>query len=187
MVIGERFAEVLRRAKAGDEPAFAEIYSDLAPVVTGYARGKGAAEPDDVASESFLSVARSIRRFDGDEQAFRSWVFTITHRRIVDERRSRGRRRSDPHDPATIGGEAAPSSESVALDGFDSERVDEMLSRLTADQRSVMLLRVVAGLSVKEVAGILGKGESAVKVLQHRAVNALARQLGASAVTDSAS
>lgn len=186
VVVGEHFGEVLRAAKAGDEAAFATIYRDLAPVVTGYVRGKGAAEPEDVAAEAFLAVARNIRRFEGDEAAFRSWVFTIAHRRLVDERRRRGRGRSDPHDPATIPAETSSSSESVALAGLDTEQVEEMLSVLTADQRSVVLLRILAGLSVKETAGVLGKGESAVKVLQHRAVNALARHLGAPAVTDSA-
>lgn len=92
----------MEAAQKGNEAAFADVYRDLAPVVAGYVRGKGACDPDDVVSETFIAVARNIKPFTGDEHAFRSWVFTIAHRRLIDERRARGRRRDDPHDPTTM-------------------------------------------------------------------------------------
>jgi DNA-directed RNA polymerase specialized sigma24 family protein len=94
----ESFNSVLTAARAGADWAWERIYADLAPVVTGYLRGHGAAEPEDLAGETFLHVVRDLPRFEGDERAFRSWVFTIAHRRLIDDRRRRGRR------PVTPGG-----------------------------------------------------------------------------------
>ncbi|MGQ0826152.1 MAG: RNA polymerase sigma factor, partial [Actinomycetota bacterium] len=61
--------------------------------------------------------------------------------------------------------------------------VAALLAVLTPDQREVVLLRVVGGLPVKEVARVMDKRESAVKVLQHRALQALARHLDPAGVT----
>src|SRR5687768_221494 len=82
----------LRAAKNGAEWAWAEIYRDLAGAVAGYLANRGAAEPDDLTSETFLQIARNISTFEGDESAFRSWVFVIAHRRLIDSRRARQRR-----------------------------------------------------------------------------------------------
>ncbi len=178
MPIGECFAEVLRAAKAGDEQAFATIFRELSPFVAGFLRGQGVRDPDDLVSETFIGVARNLRRFEGDEDAFRGWVFTIARRRLVDSRRRSGRRKEVAFDPALIPAvDAAPSAEGVHLEDLDAGAVATLLEALTPDQREVVLLRVLGGFPVKEVARILGKRENAVKVLQHRAVNALARHL----------
>src|SRR5687768_6236921 len=84
---------------AGDEDALAGIYRLLAPAVIGYLRGQGAREPEDVASEVFVSVVRGLPFFEGDEDGFRAWVFTIAHRRLTDERRLLARRREESTDP----------------------------------------------------------------------------------------
>ena len=86
------FETRLRAAKHGAEWAWAAIYRDLAGVVSGYLANRGAAEPEDLTSETFLQIARNISTFEGDESAFRSWVFVIAHRRLIDSRRARQRR-----------------------------------------------------------------------------------------------
>jgi RNA polymerase sigma-70 factor (ECF subfamily) len=69
--------------------AFERLYADLAPVVAGYLRVQGAAEPEDLTSEVFLGVFTGIDSFEDSETQFRSWVFTIAYSRLVDERRRR--------------------------------------------------------------------------------------------------
>ena len=59
--------------------------------MTGYLASRGAHELEDLAAETFLQVARNIQNFEGGEEAFRSWVFVISHRRLIDVRRKRGR------------------------------------------------------------------------------------------------
>ena len=172
------FDDVLAAAKHGDEQAFAVIFRDLAPFVAGYLRGQGVGDPDDLVSETFIGVARNLRRFHGGEDDFRGWVFTIAHRRLVDDRRRRGRRKEQACDPATLPGtDATVSAEAMTLEDLDAGAVSELLDTLTPDQRAVVLLRVLGGFPVKDVARILGKRENAIKVLQHRAINALARTL----------
>lgn len=180
-MIGSDFQDVLAAAQQGDQRAFETIYRDLAPLVLGYLRGRGASDPDDLTAETFVAVVRNVGRFRGDETQFRSWVLTIAHRRLVDERRRRGRRPEDAADLANVG--PSPFSESTSLPDepgaalVSRERVAELLDVLTDDQRAVVLLRVVADLPVAEVAQILRKRRGAVKTLHRRALARLARHL----------
>ncbi|HEX6423062.1 MAG TPA: sigma factor, partial [Acidimicrobiales bacterium] len=64
-------------ARAGSARAFERIFTTLSPMVTGYLRLQGAAEPEDLTSEVFVAVLRNVGSFGGDEAGFRSWVFTI--------------------------------------------------------------------------------------------------------------
>jgi RNA polymerase sigma-70 factor (ECF subfamily) len=147
----------------------------LAPAVAGYLRAQGAAEPDDLTSEVFLGVFRGLGAFSGSEEQFRSWVFTIAHRRLTDERRQAGRRPRTTSELAPDGGVAGPSAEQEALRRLSGERVRDLCDRLVPDQRDVLLLRLVGGLTVGEVAAALGKSEGAVKALQRRALIAARR------------
>ena len=91
-VIGAGFAGVLAAAQLQEPWALEALYRDLAPAVTAYLRLRGAQEPDDLASETFIGVLTGLASFTGDEQGLRAWVFTIAHRRLVDDWRRRSRR-----------------------------------------------------------------------------------------------
>jgi RNA polymerase sigma-70 factor (ECF subfamily) len=164
------------------EPTFGELealYDRYAPSVLGFLRGRGVPDPEDVLGEVFVSVVQSLPRFEGDEEAFRRWLFTIAHRRAVDAHRRRSRRPEAavaPEDlpdlPASTRG---PDDE--AAEALELSAVGSALERLTDDQRAVLLLRVVADLSVADTAAVLDKPEGAVKALYRRAVAALGRAL----------
>lgn len=180
----EAFRSVLEAAKAGAEWAWASLYRELAGPVTGYLASRGAAEPEDVASEVFMKVASGIHTFEGDESSFRSWVFVIAHRRLIDERRYRGRR------PDLT--ELPPESSSVSEGGnVEREAVDRLVTGelraafddLTEGQRDVLALRMIAGLTLKQTAEIMGKKPNAIKALQHRAIASLADKLDLEDVT----
>lgn len=171
---------MLIAAQARAEWALEALYRDLAPSVIGYLRGESVAYPEDLAAEVFVGVVRNIASFEGDERAFRTWVFSIAHRRLVDERRRRTRRPEQLTDPSVLVNtiEAAPAAGSdVELTGWSTGPAATLLLALPPDQRAVVLLRVIADLSVAEVAAILGKSEGAVKALQRRALRRLAREL----------
>jgi RNA polymerase sigma-70 factor (ECF subfamily) len=181
-VIGPDFEAVLAAAQAGEDWALEAIYRDLAALVLGFCRGRGAADPEDVTGEVFVSVIRNLHRFKGDESSFRSWVFTIAHRRLVDERRWRARRPEDTADPDDVAAAqpGAGDAEEDALARLGDADVTRLLDGLTDDQRAVVVLRVVADLPVADVARILGKRPGAVKTLQRRALARLARNLDVS-------
>jgi RNA polymerase sigma-70 factor (ECF subfamily) len=173
---GDAFAALLAAAQAGAAWAWQQLYEWLAPAVAGYLRVQGVADVDDVVSDVFLGVVRGIDRFHGDEAHFRSWVFVIAHRRVQDERRRHGRKPPPQPDsvlPPTVGGDA----ERDALDALSTERVHRLCDRLAPDQRDVVLLRIVADLTVEDVAAVLGKTPGAVKQLQRRGFDALRRIL----------
>ncbi|HEY3143180.1 MAG TPA: sigma-70 family RNA polymerase sigma factor [Acidimicrobiales bacterium] len=171
------FDAVVGGAQQSAPWALDRIFTTLSPVVAGYLRMQGCKEPEDVTSEVFVAVLRNIRSFTGDERGFRSWVFTIAHRRLLDERRRLSRR---PHH-ASLGHEQEPAApESVEDDVTRSESdewVRSLCHRLVPDQRDVLLLRLFGGLTIDEVAAALGKTSGATKALQRRGMRAVGRLL----------
>jgi RNA polymerase sigma factor (sigma-70 family) len=179
--LGDRFPSVLKAAQQGEPEALEGLYRALAPGVLGYLRGQCSAEPEDATSEVFVGMVRGIRSFRGGEREFRSWVFSIAHRRLLDARRRLARRREEAVDPEDLAGTLAAAStgdaEREAMDRLGTAWAVSVVRSLTDDQRAVLLLRVVADLSVAEVAGVLGKSLGAVKTLQRRALLSLARKI----------
>jgi RNA polymerase sigma factor (sigma-70 family) len=174
MAVGPAFDDVLAAARAGAAWAFEVLYRDLSPVVTGYLRLHGAPDPDDLASETFLAVFRGLSGFTGDEAGLRSWVFTIAHRRLVDDLRRRSRRPQLADGGAELLPELAGGDvEDDVLTRLGAEAVHRLCAGLPEDQRSVLLLRVLADLTVEQVAGVMGRSVASVKALQRRGLRSL--------------
>ena len=167
---------LLADARAGSAQAFERIYDELAAPVASYLRWNGASEVDGVTNEVMGNVHQGLPSFDGDWSAFRSWVFTIAHHRLIDDRRASGRRPTVV-DEVTADHAEVGSVEDDAMGLLGDDEVRRLLSSLSPDQRDVLLLRVVADLPLEEVATSLRKSVGAVKSLQHRALAALRRHL----------
>ncbi|MFW2513369.1 RNA polymerase sigma factor [Demequina sp. SO4-13] len=182
MTLGEYFPATLAAARQGVTWAWESIYRDLYGPLHGYARGFGLGDDlEDLLSETFLNIARDIHRFEGDEDRFRAWAFTIARRRIQDAWRARGRTVAiaDGADPSTVADERFLGDvESEALSDLSMMELRAVIRGLSANQREVLMLRVVADMSVKDTAQVLHKSEGAIRVLQNRAVRALRVALG---------
>lgn len=173
---------ILAAARAGDEPAWREIYGLLAPGVLGYLRARGARDPEDLTGEVFVQVVRDLHRFEGTWPGFRAWTFTIARNRLFDERRSEGRRPVEPLLEMEPELEGVGDVEQDVLARLDLERVVGVLGALSPAQRDVLLLRVLGDLSIEEVARALGKGQGAIKQLQRRGMATVRRNLEREAV-----
>lgn len=149
----------------------AGVYLTHAAAVRGYLRAHGVPDADDVLSEVFLSVARSLPTFSGDDDQLRGWVFRIARNRVIDAHRRRSVRPALADAP--VPDRAAPE----ATAPLDPELVSA-LAQLTDEQREVVVLRFVADLSLEEVAELTARTPGAVKSMQHRALAQLARILG---------
>jgi RNA polymerase sigma factor (sigma-70 family) len=169
--------ETLAAARRGAEWAWAALYRRLAPSVAGYLRSHGAPEPEDLTGEVFLQVVRAIKRFHGDGAGFRSWVFSIAHNKLIDDRRGRGRRPSQPvwgHEEESF---TPGNAEEEALNNLATGRVKKLIEGLTPDQREVLMLRILGGLTLPEVARAVGKNLASVKALQRRGLASLRSEI----------
>ena len=180
MVLERDFAAVLRAAADGDELAFTRLWRDVHPALLRYLRvlTRDQMLAEDVAAEVWLDVTRRIDRFTGDEQAFRGWLFTLARRRAIDAHRQARRA------PVQLTGDVAdldrPSSHDTAgsaIEQLATTRALELIASLPRDQAEAIMLRVIAGLDVKEVARLLGKRPGAVRVAAHRGLRTLASRL----------
>jgi RNA polymerase sigma-70 factor, ECF subfamily len=184
MGLGDQFEAVLPAARAGAEWALSTLYRDLHPSLLRYLRAQEPREAEDLASEVWVDVARHLGRFEGEEQDFRKWLFTIARRRLIDFRRRQAR-----HPTVLLPAEELPEEASAGdaeLEAIETltarVAIEKIVSLLSPDQAEVVLLRLVGGLSTQEIGSIMGKKAGTVRVLQHRALDRLAREF-APAVT----
>ncbi|MEY2430810.1 MAG: polymerase sigma-70 factor, subfamily [Acidimicrobiaceae bacterium] len=162
------FEAVLSAAKLGDERAVSWMYRAYNPFLLRFLAGQAPEAKEDLAQEVWLSVASSLASFEGDEGQFRSWLFTIARRRTIDHWRMTRRRprevKEELHEVAD-----AERPDNLAIQAA----IADLTASLTPNQAEVVLLRVVAGLSVEQVAVIVGKSPGAVRVIQHRSLRRL--------------
>jgi RNA polymerase sigma-70 factor, ECF subfamily len=179
-MIGPEFPVVLDAAAGGDEEAFGRLWRDLQPRLLRYFTVAAAAAAEDLASETWLGVVRGIDRFQGNEPAFRAWVFTIARHEVLDWRRRAVRR---PAEDLPANGQVEPAAPddpaAAALEGLSTQAALALVATLPPDQAEAIVLRVVAGLGVDQVASLMGKRPGTVRVLTHRGLRRLAARLGA--------
>ena len=182
-VLGEEFDSVLARAQVGDEAAFAVLWRDLNPALVRYL-SMGGEPADDVASETWATVVKGLRRFRGDEVAWRAWVFTVARRRAVDAGRRRARAARVESSWQEWPVESASDPADAVSERLDTEAALRLVAQLSPLQAEVVALRVLTGLPVEEVARVLGRSPGAVRVAAHRGLRRLEQILLARAVTD---
>jgi RNA polymerase sigma-70 factor, ECF subfamily len=178
----EGFEEVLAAAQRGDERALETIYRDLSPLVLGYLRSNGAREPDDLTSEVFVALVRNIPGFSGSRsRSGRGCSRSPTAASSTSSGIGPGGPRTRHGCPTRCRPGWPPTRHRRGRGPRrPRERAGQRcLSHLTDDQRAVITLRILADVPIKDVAAILGKPETAVKSLQHRALASLARRIDA--------
>jgi RNA polymerase sigma-70 factor (ECF subfamily) len=185
-MIGPSFPAVLAAAQGGDEQAFAVLWRDLQPAVLRYLRVAAPAAAEDLAADTWISVIRGLGRFCGDEQNFRTWVFTAARHRAMDWHRQAVRRPVGSLPVELLSDRPAPDDPAAAvLEAQSTQAALALLAELPADQAEVVALRVLGGLGVAEVARIVGKRPGAVRVLAHRGLRRLAKRLEAAGLARS--
>ena len=136
---------------------------------------------EDVTAQVFLRALAGLPRFreqtDGPESSFRVWLFQIARNALSNERR---RARRHPASPIDLALEQPASDDVQATAGrrIELEQAWAVIEQLPVDRRRALVLRFVNEMSTREIADVLGKSEGATRVLIHRSLQAVARQLG---------
>ena len=168
-MIGPGFPELLAAAQVGDEQAFAVLWRDLQPAVLRYFQ-VAAPAAEDLAADTWMAVIGGLGRFQGEERAFRAWVFTVARHRAIDWHRQAARRPTNLVPVERLAERRAPDDPVLqVLEGHSTRAALALVAELPADQAEVVALRVLGGLEVAEVARIVGKRPGTVRVLAHRA------------------
>lgn len=165
------------------------VYVALADRLLGYlmARVRDRATAEDLLEATFVELLQRGRTIRGGAAAIKVWLFRAAHFNALDHLRKVQRRAEELYEDVACldvaDTERGPEAQAVADDL--SRRVRETMKELSEDQRQVLLLRYVGGLTAPEAAKVLGKTDGAVRSLQHRGERTLARliedQLGATA------
>ncbi len=184
MTLGADFAATMADAKLGDERAIARLYRDVHPRLLGYLGARAPRAAEDLASEVWLAVAKGLPRFEGDEPGWWAYLFTIARRQVAGHWRQAKRRRTDvvePHAFSDRPGSCDVENETIQAI-TTSKAVELIVGHLSKEQAEVVLLRLLGGLEVEQVARILNKKPGTIRVLQHRAIKKLAALLPGLAV-----
>ncbi len=162
-------ADTIRDARGGSRDALEAIFRAYQPALLRYLGVRAPDLADDVASQTWISVAESLPRFQGDGAALRGWILTIGGRRLADEFRRLGRRPEDATEALDTTDEVTP--EGVVMSGAGWAK--RLVSQLPPQQADVVMMRVIGGLSVDEVADATGLTRANVRVLSHRGLRRL--------------
>jgi RNA polymerase sigma-70 factor (ECF subfamily) len=169
---------LVRRAIERDREAFGALYDRHVVRVYRhiyYMLGKPA-EAEDLTAQAFLQAWEAIERYQIRGAPFVSWLLRIAHNLAVSYLRSRREGAELPETLVDLSRQGNPEEEVQRL--AEGERVREAILGLRDEQRQVIMLRFVDDLEYREVAEIVGKSVAAVRVIQHRALNALRKQMG---------
>ncbi|BCT74671.1 hypothetical protein SCMU_05130 [Sinomonas cyclohexanicum] len=152
---------------------FTLVYRSLAPAVVGYAAARGVEDPEALAQDVFVGVLPRLAGIDGGLRGLKTFVFSVAHARVVDYYRRHERRPVVIDYDPLLDTRQASSAEHEALETTGQTDAELLIGKLQGDQKEVLTLRIVAELSIEEVASALGKTPGAVKQLQRRALLAL--------------
>jgi RNA polymerase sigma-70 factor, ECF subfamily len=187
------FAQVIRQARSHDEEALVALYQSALPVIYRYVLARlGRFDlVEDVVSEVFLVMVESIGELRTEQEAgFYAWLLQIAQGKI--SRTLRYVTRNERRHIALPGHQTSDQYAAVELMATDlvsnpvalhewRETLEELgmaLGSLSADQQVIVIGRFLAGQQIEDLAYALGKQPGAVRVLQFRALNALAKHLG---------
>lgn len=164
-------AAAVRRAQGGDGDAIRFLYLRYKDNVYGYVLSivRQEHEAEDVTQQVFLKLMSAIHKYEPRRVPFTAWIIRVARNVALDHQRQRR-----PVPRAEVFDDAHPADEAAYEKRWG---IEHALEALPEDQRGVIVLRHLVGLTPGEIAERLGKTEASVHGLHHRARQALQRKL----------
>ncbi len=166
---------LIQQAREGSREAFGLLYERHRATIARYvaARIRDASDSEDLTEAIFESAWRAMGRYREQGVPFLAWLYRLAHNRVVDHYRAlRPTVTLIPEVHESIEDTGAPLDLNI-----DSADLLKALQSLTGDQRDVIVLRFIQGMSGREVAQAMDKREDAIRALQFRALATLRRIL----------
>jgi RNA polymerase sigma-70 factor (ECF subfamily) len=164
--------ELIAAWKAGNQRAATELVERHASALARFAASCGARDDiDELVQDTFVKAFASLDGFRG-ESGFRTWLFTIERRLLIDRLRAQ---RRQPQEAELTDDAAATTFDALdsLVGGETVAKVRGAVDRLTPTQREVFVLRVTEGLSYRDIAKTVGTTEGAARVHYHNALRAV--------------
>ena len=142
-------------------------------------------DAEDATERTFVAALTNLHRFeerarpeDGHgASTFRVWLFRIARNVVADRQRARFRRPEEQLDTAASVADGALDPAAEIARREEASAAWQAVARLPGDRRRAVILRFIDEMSTAEIAGVLGRSEGAVRVLIHRALRSVARDL----------
>jgi RNA polymerase sigma-70 factor, ECF subfamily len=175
----QRIMKLVIQAKQGDTDAIGELYEchRLGIFRYLYYRTGDIQVADDLTSEVFLRMIRSLPGYRQQNVAFKAWLFQIAHNLLNDHYRKMSVRNHLPLEETTVEDPISPPTRPVER-SLNNVTLQKALEYLPGEQRDVIVMRFITGMPISDVAQALHKSEDAVKGLQRRALANLRAVLG---------
>lgn len=166
--------ELLKLAQAGDSEAFAQLYDECVERIYRYIYFRVAEEQsaEDLTSQVFYKAWENLDRCKLTGAPFIAWLYTIARNTVIDHYRTR-KHTVALEEVVSLASDGPAPEDEVELQ-LKTDVLRQALDALTPDQRRVIVLKFISGMSTEEIAAHLGKRAGAVRALQMRALQALA-------------
>jgi RNA polymerase sigma-70 factor, ECF subfamily len=167
--------DLTAQAVGGQPAAIDSLLRQIRPMVLRYCRARLGRisghhhAADDVAQEVCIALVSALPRYQDMGRPFASFVYGIASHKVADAMRSAANL-AIPTEDLPDEADDRPGPEETAVAYLEAERVRALLRRLPRQQRELLVLRVLAGLSAQETGNELGMSAGAVRVAQHRAL-----------------
>ncbi|CAG4914590.1 sigma-70 family RNA polymerase sigma factor [Acidithrix sp. C25] len=178
MVTDYDFSQILSGSKEGDVDSLAQLWKWFNPMLVKYLAVVAPTLADDISQDVWISVSRSVKGFEGTSNSFRNYLLTVAKNKVTDYRRAgiRGSRLISRIETQvdTI------SNDSLEIDRIGDGELIQVLQRfLPPALAEVVFMRYLIGMSVDEVAVVIGRSPENVRVISHRGLSRLRELYGA--------
>lgn len=173
-------ADLIRRAQAGDADAFGQLYKEHVTAVYRYVyfRVRNVKDAEDITEQVFLNAWQALGNYQiRADKPILAWLYRIAANIIVDNTRRQKAQLVDMDSQFDLPAEIEGLEDQTDL-ALQLAAVRKTINQLIPDYQDVLILRFLVGLDHKETAEAMGKSPGAIRVLQHRAVQALRELLG---------
>ena len=162
----EQLDNLVTEASNGSDSAFELLWRYFYPKMLRYLL-MFTREAEDICTEVWIKIARAIKGFVGDAVAFQAWIFTIARNAATDAARKEKR----------IGHLLEVQEDDLVANNSSLVEVIDLLKQLPKEQSEVIMLRIVIGLDVEQTAEITGQSAANVRVLSHRGLAKLRKEM----------